>query len=119
MDRFGAFSQSLFDRAGPRLALGLPGFSAAQRRRPCHPDSLRRLSGLAFRRHETRLDSGDAPGHRRRSDPGLRPLLGDAILLTAVRVRVLVAAGIVYLMAAKMPFAPSLAVLTVALILGL
>ena len=50
---------------------------------------------------------------------GLRPLLGDAILLTAVRVRVLVAAGIVYLMAAKMPFAPSLAVLTVALIVGL
>ena len=49
----------------------------------------------------------------------LRARLSDPLLLTAIRVRVLLAAGIVYLMAAKMPFAPSLLVLTVALVAGL
>jgi hypothetical protein len=49
----------------------------------------------------------------------LRAKLSDSILLTAIRVRVLLATGIVYLMAAKLPFVPSLLVLTLAGILGL
>jgi len=45
--------------------------------------------------------------------------LSDPLLLTAIRVRVLLAAGIVYLMIAKSGFNPSLLALGVALILGL
>jgi hypothetical protein len=49
----------------------------------------------------------------------LRARLADPLLLTAVRVRLVLTAGIVYLMAAKLPFTPSLTVLLVAVILGL
>jgi len=49
----------------------------------------------------------------------LRGRLSDPVLLTAIRTRVLLAAGIVYLMAAKTPFMPSLAALVVALVAGL
>jgi hypothetical protein len=45
----------------------------------------------------------------------LRARLSDPILLSAIRIRVLLAAGIVYLMAAKIPFTPSLIALAVAL----
>jgi hypothetical protein len=49
----------------------------------------------------------------------LRGGLSDPVLLTAIRVRVLLAAGIVYLMAAKLPFTTSLVTLAIALITGL
>jgi hypothetical protein len=49
----------------------------------------------------------------------LRARLSDPILLIAIRVRVLLAAGIVYLMAAKLPLTPSLGALAAALLLGL
>jgi hypothetical protein len=49
----------------------------------------------------------------------LRERLSDPILLTAIRVRVMVATGIVYLMAAKISFVPSLVALTIAVALGL
>jgi hypothetical protein len=49
----------------------------------------------------------------------LRARLSDPLLLTAIRVRVLLAAGIVYLMAAKLPLTPSLIALVAALLLGL
>jgi len=49
----------------------------------------------------------------------LRARLSDPILLSAIRIRVLLAAGIVYLMAAKMPFTPSLIALAIALVAGL
>src|SRR5215467_4992344 len=48
----------------------------------------------------------------------LRTRLSDPFLLSAIRIRVLLAAGIMYLMAAKMPFTPSLVVLLVALAAG-
>lgn len=48
----------------------------------------------------------------------LRARLSDPVLLSAIRVRVLLAAGILYLMAGKMPFGPSILVLTIALIAG-
>jgi hypothetical protein len=48
----------------------------------------------------------------------LRARLSDPLLLCAIRIRVLLAAGIVYLMAAKLPFMPSLLALAVALVLG-
>jgi len=48
----------------------------------------------------------------------LRARLSDPILLSAIRIRVLLAAGIVYLMAAKIPFTPSLIALAVALCAG-
>jgi hypothetical protein len=48
----------------------------------------------------------------------LRARLSDPLLLTAIRIRVLLATGIVYLMAAKLPFAPSLAALGAALMVG-
>ena len=48
----------------------------------------------------------------------LRTRLSDPFLLSAIRIRVLLAAGIMYLMAAKMPFTPSLIVLLVALAAG-
>lgn len=49
----------------------------------------------------------------------LRARLSDPLLLTAIRVRVLLAAGIVYLMAAKQPLTASLGALAAALLLGL
>jgi len=49
----------------------------------------------------------------------MRARLADPLLLAAIRVRVLLAAGIVYLMAAKMPFNPSLIALAAALLAGL
>jgi len=49
----------------------------------------------------------------------LRSRLADPILLTSIRVRVLLAAGIVYLMAAKPPLVSSLLILVFAVILGL
>ena len=48
----------------------------------------------------------------------LRASLSDPLLLSAIRIRVLLAAGIVYLMAAKMPFLPSLLALAAALVFG-
>jgi len=47
-----------------------------------------------------------------------RSLLSDPLLHSAIRTRVLLAAGIVYLMAAKLPFAGSLVALAAALVLG-
>jgi hypothetical protein len=49
----------------------------------------------------------------------LRMRLSDPVLLSAIRIRVLLAAGILYLMAGKMPFTPSLVTLLVALVAGL
>lgn len=49
----------------------------------------------------------------------LRARLSDSVLITAIRVRVLLATGIVYLMAAKPPLVSSLLVLLFAVILGL
>jgi hypothetical protein len=51
--------------------------------------------------------------------PELRARLTDPILLSAIRIRVLLAVGILYLMAAKMPFTPSLLALLIALAVGL
>jgi hypothetical protein len=60
------------------------------------------------------LPSGNEP-----VTAALRSRLADPILLTAIRVRVLLATGIVYLMAAKPPLVSSLLVLVFAVILGL
>src|SRR4030095_10664887 len=49
----------------------------------------------------------------------LRGGLSDPVLLTAIRVRMSLGAGIVYLMAAKMPFMSSLVTLAIALVAGL
>lgn len=49
----------------------------------------------------------------------LRARLSDPVLLTAIRVRFFLAAGIVYLMAAKPPFTTSLLALAAAFVLGL
>jgi hypothetical protein len=49
----------------------------------------------------------------------LRAQLSDPVLLTAIRVRFMTAVGIVYLMAAKMPFIPSLVALVIAIALGI
>jgi hypothetical protein len=51
--------------------------------------------------------------------PELRNRLSDPVLLSAIRIRVLLAAGIVYLMTAKIPFTPSLIALAIALGAGL
>jgi len=48
----------------------------------------------------------------------LRSRLADPILLTAIRVRVILATGIVYLMAAKLTLVPSLVVLAISAVLG-
>jgi hypothetical protein len=48
----------------------------------------------------------------------LRASLADPLLQSAIRIRVLIAAGIIYLMAAKTPFTPSLLALSAALVLG-
>ena len=49
----------------------------------------------------------------------LRTRLSDPVLLTAIRVRVFVAMGIVFLMAAKLPFGPSVLALAIAMVVGL
>jgi hypothetical protein len=49
----------------------------------------------------------------------LRMRLSDPVLLSAIRIRVLLAAGILYLMVGKMPFTPSLVALLIALVAGL
>jgi hypothetical protein len=49
----------------------------------------------------------------------LRAQISDPVLLTAIRVRLLIAIGIVYLMAAKMPFLPSLIALVIAIAIGI
>ena len=49
----------------------------------------------------------------------LRSRLSDPLLLSAIRIRVLLAGGILYLMAAKTPFTPSLVALLIALVVGL
>ena len=48
----------------------------------------------------------------------LRERLSDPVLLTAIRVRVMVVTGIVFLMAAKISFVLSLVAITIAVILG-
>lgn len=48
----------------------------------------------------------------------LRARLSDPLLQAAIRVRVMLAAGIVYLMAAKLPFMPSLLALAAAFLFG-
>ena len=48
----------------------------------------------------------------------LQARLSDPILLSAIRIRVLLAVGIVYLMVAKIPFTPSLVALAVAFCAG-
>jgi len=48
----------------------------------------------------------------------LRQRLSDPVLLTAIRVRVMVVTGIVYLMAAKISLVPSLVALIIAIVLG-
>lgn len=48
----------------------------------------------------------------------LRAQLSDPVLLTAIRVRFMIATGIVYLMAAKMPLLPSLLALVIAIVIG-
>jgi hypothetical protein len=48
----------------------------------------------------------------------LRSHLSDPALLTAIRIRVLLVTGIVFLMAAKISFVPSLVALTIAVVLG-
>jgi len=49
----------------------------------------------------------------------LRERVSDVVLLTAIRVRVLLVTGIVFLMAAKISFVPSLVAITIAAILGI
>src|SRR5437868_7141938 len=49
----------------------------------------------------------------------LRVLSNDPALLTAIRVRVMLATAILYLMAAKIPLTPSLVVLAIGIVLGL
>ncbi len=48
----------------------------------------------------------------------LRARVSDPVLLTAIRVRLLLAGGIAYLMASKLAFIPSLGVLAIATVLG-
>ncbi len=60
------------------------------------------------------LPSGNEP-----LSPALRSRLADPILLTAIRVRVMLATGIVYLMAAKVSFVSSLVALAIAAVLGM
>lgn len=51
--------------------------------------------------------------------PELRARLTDPILLSAIRIRMLLAVGILYLMAAKTPFTPSVVALVISLVVGL
>jgi hypothetical protein len=67
-----------------------------------------------MRRIRTALPSGSEP-----MSSALRAKVSDPVLLTAIRVRAVLAAGIVYLMASKLPFISSLVVLAIAAVLGL
>jgi hypothetical protein len=49
----------------------------------------------------------------------LRKRLSDPVLFTAIRVRVMLVTGIVFLMTAKIPLVPSLVALSIAIALGL
>ncbi len=60
------------------------------------------------------LPAGDEP-----LSGEVRARLQDRLLATSVRLRICIAAGIVYLMASKLPFAPSMLVLALAVIAGL
>jgi hypothetical protein len=65
-----------------------------------------------------RIRAALAPGN----DPlsaQLRAHLSDPVLLTAIRVRVLLVTGIVYLMAGKISFVLSLVAITIAVALGI
>ena len=67
-----------------------------------------------MKRIRAELPSGNEPVSAQ-----LRRRLSDPVLLTAIRVRVMVVTGIVFLMAAKIPFVPSLVALSIAMALGL
>jgi hypothetical protein len=69
-----------------------------------------------MKRIRAALPSGPAGNESLSSQ--LRERLSDPVLLTAIRVRVLLVTGIVYLMAAKIPLVPSLVTLTTAVVLG-
>jgi hypothetical protein len=66
-----------------------------------------------MKRIRATLPAGDEP-----FSLALRSAITDPIVLTAIRTRFMLATGIVYLMAAKPPFASSLMVLAVAVVLG-
>jgi len=66
-----------------------------------------------MKRIRAALPAGDEP-----LSPALRSRIADPVLLIAIRVRVMLATGIVYLMAAKTALFPSLVVLAVAVLLG-
>jgi hypothetical protein len=67
-----------------------------------------------MKRIRAELPSGNEPVSSQ-----LRERLSDPVLLTAIRVRVLLVTGIVYLMAAKIALVPSLIALVSAVVLGL
>ena len=67
-----------------------------------------------MKRIRAELPSGNEPVSAQ-----LRERLSDPVLLTAIRVRVMVVTGIVFLMAAKIPLVPSLVALSIAIVLGL
>jgi len=67
-----------------------------------------------MKRIRAALPSGNEPVSAQ-----LRERLSDPVLLTAIRVRVMVVTGIVFLMAAKIPLVPSLVALSIAIALGL
>ena len=67
-----------------------------------------------MKRIRAALPSGNEPVSAQ-----LRERLSDPVLLTAIRVRVMVVTGIVFLMAAKIPLVPSLVALSIAIVLGL
>jgi hypothetical protein len=67
-----------------------------------------------MKRIRAALPSGNEPVSAQ-----FRERLSDPVLLTAIRVRVMVVTGIVFLMAAKIPLVPSLVALSIAIALGL
>ena len=69
-----------------------------------------------MKRIRAALPSG--PAGNESLDGRLRERLSDPILLTAIRVRVLLVTGIVYLMVAKIPLVRSLVTLATAVVLG-
>jgi hypothetical protein len=66
-----------------------------------------------MRRIRTTLPAANEP-----LSAALRANLSNPLLLSAIRIRLLLAGGIVYLMAAKLPFTESLFVLAIAVALG-
>jgi hypothetical protein len=67
-----------------------------------------------MKRIRAALPSGNEP-----VSAELRERLSDPVLLTAIRVRVMVVTGIVFLMAAKIPLVSSLVAISIAIVLGL